>query len=150
MVLFIFLFLALVLSQLFSDCTHDCTGLVICLEFLCLLCCCCQRVDNPPLGVLRLTAGVGLQLHSRHNAGLWHNWHRHSTPSHSFRHRDWNSHLPVPSPPAGCQHIGDSENAGRTLAGERTSTNILNISRILGPRQQYSPTYRRKRQLQTV
>ena len=67
MVLFIFLFRLLALSQLFSDCTHDCTGPVICLEFLCLLCCCCccyccQRVNNRPLGVLRLTAGGGLQL----------------------------------------------------------------------------------------
>ena len=117
----------------FSDCTHDCTRL-ICLERLCLLCCCCyccQRVNNCPLGVLRLTAGVGLQLHSRHNAGLWHSGTAiplRATRSADSRHRDWNSHLPVPSPPAGCQHIGESENAGQTLAGERTSTYIFKYS----------------------
>ena len=51
-----------------------------------------------------------------------------ATRSTDSRHRDWNSHLPVPSPPAGCQHIGESENAGRTLAGERTSTYIFKYS----------------------
>ena len=87
---------------IFSSCIHDCTGLVICLEFLCLLCCCCccyccQRVDNPSLGVLRLTAGGGLQLQPAQCRSLA-LWHRHSTPCHSIRR------LPAPGlelPPPG-------------------------------------------------
>ena len=131
----------------FSDCTHDCTRL-ICLERLCLLCCCCyccQRVNNCPLGVLRLTAGVGLQLHSRHNAGLWHNWHRHSTPCHSIRR------LPAPGlelPPPGA--FSSRRLSTHRRIGETARRNKFNISRILGPRRQYSSIYQRKRQLQTV
>ena len=98
----------------------------------------CRWWTTTPAGTMPVSGTTGTAIPLR------------ATRSADSRHRDWISHLPVPSPPAGCQHIGESENAGQTLAGERTSTNILNISRILGPRQQYSPTYRRKRQLQTV
>ena len=76
----------------------------------------CRCWTTTPAGTMPVSGTTGTAIPLR------------ATRSADSRHRDWNSHLPVPSPPAGCQHIGESENAGRTLAGERTSTYIFKYS----------------------
>ena len=131
---------------------------VICLECLCLLCCCCQYVYNHPLGcVLRLTAGVRLQLHSRHNAGLWHNWHRHSTPCHSIRRLPLAPGLELPPPGA----FSSRRLSTHRRIGERWSDFGWRKDQhkyIQHVKYSWSKTttfpclsnYRRKRQLQTV
>ena len=132
MVLFIFLFLVLVLSQLFlglytrlywAGYMFRVIMLVVLFLSMCLqsspwLCspADCRWWTTTPAGTMPVSGTTGTAIPLR------------ATRSTDSRHRDWNSHLPVPSPPAGCQHIGDSENAGRTLAGERTSTYIFKYS----------------------
>ena len=73
-------------------------------------------------------------------------WHRHSTPCHSIRRLPLPPGLELPPPGA----FSSRRLSTRRRIGERARRNKFNISRILGPRQQYSPIYQRKRQLQNV